>query len=55
MGKRLPKSALLEEIRVERSALDAILEQLTPWQMSENQNLTVAHQKTAPLEPTATA
>jgi hypothetical protein len=35
MGKRLPKSALLEEIRVERSALDAILEQLTPWQMTQ--------------------
>ena len=35
MGKRLPKSALLEEIRVERGALDTILEQLTPWQMTQ--------------------
>jgi hypothetical protein len=34
MGKRLPKSALLEEIRVERSALDTLLEQFTPRQMT---------------------
>jgi hypothetical protein len=35
MGKRLPKSALLEEIRVERRALDALLEQLKQRQMTE--------------------
>jgi hypothetical protein len=35
MGKRLPKAALLEEISVERSALDALLEQLTPRQMTQ--------------------
>ena len=34
MGKRLPKPELLQEIRVERSKLDALLEQLTPRQMT---------------------
>lgn len=34
MGKRLPKSELLDEIRVERARLDALLEQLTPRQMT---------------------
>jgi hypothetical protein len=33
MGKRLPKAELLQEIGVERSRLDALLEQLTPRQM----------------------
>ena len=35
MGKRLPKSELLDEIRVERSALDALLEPLTLRQMTQ--------------------
>jgi hypothetical protein len=35
MGKRLPKAELLEEIGVERSRLDALLEQLTPRQMMQ--------------------
>ena len=34
MGKRLPKAELLQEIGVERSRLDAFLEQLTPRQMT---------------------
>jgi hypothetical protein len=35
MGKRLPKAELLQEIRVERSRLDALLEQLTSRQMTQ--------------------
>ena len=35
MGKRLPKAELLQEIDVERSRLNAILEQLTPRQMTQ--------------------
>ncbi len=35
MGKRLPKAELLQEIAVERSKLDALLEQLTPRQMTQ--------------------
>jgi len=35
MGKRLPKAELLEEIGVERSRLDALLEPLTPRQMTQ--------------------
>ena len=35
MGKRLSKSELLQEIGVERSRLDALLEQLTPRQMTQ--------------------
>ena len=35
MGKRLPKAELLQEIGVERSRLDALLEQLTPRQMTQ--------------------
>lgn len=34
MGKRLPRSELLQEIREERDALDALLKQLTPQQMT---------------------
>jgi len=34
MGKRLPRAELLEEIRVERSTLDTLLEPLTPRQMT---------------------
>jgi hypothetical protein len=34
MAKRLAKGELLQEIDVERSRLDALLEQLTPWQMT---------------------
>lgn len=34
MGKRLPKADLLQEIAQERSRLDALLEQLTPRQMT---------------------
>jgi hypothetical protein len=35
MAKRLPKTELLQEIGVERSKLDALLEQLTPRQMTQ--------------------
>ena len=35
MGKRLPKPELLEEIRVERQRLDAMIEPLTPRQMTQ--------------------
>lgn len=35
MGKRLPKAELLQEIGIERSRLDALLEQLTPRQMTQ--------------------
>jgi hypothetical protein len=35
VGKRLPKAELLQEIGVERSRLDALLEQLTPRQMTQ--------------------
>jgi len=35
MGKRLPKSALLEEIDRERTSLDGLLKQLTPRQMTQ--------------------
>lgn len=35
MGKRLPKTELLQEIDVERSRLDGFLEQLTPRQMTQ--------------------
>ena len=35
MGKRLPKAELLQEIGVERSRLDALLEQLTSRQMTQ--------------------
>jgi hypothetical protein len=35
MAKRLPKAELLQEIGIERSALDAILVQLTPRQMTQ--------------------
>ena len=35
MGKRLPKAELLQEIGVARSKLDALLEQLTPRQMTQ--------------------
>lgn len=35
MGKRLPKAALLKEIGVERSRLDALIERLTPRQMTQ--------------------
>lgn len=35
MGKCLPKAELLQEIAVERSRLDALLEQLTPRQMTQ--------------------
>lgn len=34
MGKRLPKAELLQEIELERGRLDALLEQLTPRQMT---------------------
>ena len=34
MGKRLPKAELLLEVEVERRRLDALLEQLTPQQMT---------------------
>ena len=36
MGKRLPKAELLKEIGVERSRLDALLEQLAPRQMTQS-------------------
>ena len=35
MGKRLPKAELLREIGVERDRLDALLERLTPRQMTQ--------------------
>jgi hypothetical protein len=35
MHRRLPKAELLQEIGVERSRLDALLEQLTPRQMTQ--------------------
>jgi len=35
VGKRLPKAELLQEIGVERGRLDALLEQLTPRQMTQ--------------------
>ena len=35
MGKRLPKAELLQEIDVERSSLDALLEKLTRRQMTQ--------------------
>ncbi len=34
MGKRLPKSALLEEIRAERDALDSLIASLKPRQLT---------------------
>jgi hypothetical protein len=35
MAKRLPKAELLQEVGVKRSRLDALLEQLTPRQMTQ--------------------
>jgi hypothetical protein len=35
MGKSLPKAEVLQEIGLERSRLDALLEQLTPRQMTQ--------------------
>jgi hypothetical protein len=37
MGKRLPKSELLEEIRLERQALDKLLRELKPRQMTRGE------------------